>query len=128
MATKKSYCIIDDTKQTITFVADKLTKKEQETIKGLIGIGYKVNRTTAEEMYPATKLYTKENVEKFLKTKDKEVQSKFKAIQEEPATDKETGAIKTYKNGKPRKKGYVAAVKWFKETYKEEFIDFMKEK
>lgn len=128
MATKKNYCIIDDNKQTITFVADKLTKKEQETIKGLIAIGYKANRTTAEELYPATKLYTKENVEKFLKTKDKETQNKFKEIQEEPATDKETGAVKTYKNGKPRKKGYVAAVKWFKETYKEEFIEFMKEK
>ena len=128
MATKKSYCIIDDTKQTITFVADKLTKKEQETVKGLIGIGYTVIRKTAEEMYPATKLYTKENVEKFLKTKDKEIQSKFKAIQEEPAIDKETGAVKTYKKGKPRKKGYVAAVKWFKETYIDEFIVFMNEK
>ena len=122
---KKNYCIIDDTKQTITFVADKLTKKEQETIKGLIAIGYKANRTTAEELYPAEKIYTKENVAKFLKSKGAEVEKKFKAIQEEPAIDKATGAAKTYKNGKPRKKGYVASLKWFKEEYKEEYLEWL---
>ena len=120
---KKNYCIIDDTKQTITFVADKLTKKEQETIKGLIAIGYKANRTTAEELYPAEKIYTKENVAKFLKSKGADVEKKFKAIQEEPAIDKATGAAKTYKNGKPRKKGYVASLKRSKEEYTEEYLE-----
>lgn len=122
MAERKNYCIIDDAKQTITFVADKLTKKEQETIKGLIAIGYKANRTTAEKLYPAKNIYTKVNVEKFLKTKGKEAEATFAAKKEEIAIDKETGAAKTYANGKPRKKGYVAALKWFKEQYAEEFL------
>ena len=122
MAERKNYCIIDDAKQTITFVADKLTKKEQETIKGLIAIGYKANRTTAEKLYPAKNIYTKENVEKFLKTKGKEAEATFAAKKEEIAIDKKTGAAKTYSNGKPRKKGYVAALKWFKEQYAEEFL------
>ena len=126
--TRKNYCIIDDTKQTITFVADKLTKKEQETIKALIAIGYKANRTTAEELYPTEKIYTKENVAKFLKSKGTDVEKKFNAIQEEPAIDKATGATKTYKNGNPRKKGYVAALKWFKEEYKEEFLKWLEAK
>lgn len=122
---RKSYCIVDDTKQTITFAAEKLTKKEQETVKGLIAIGYKVIRKTAEEIYPKKEIYTKENVEKFLKAQGKDVENKFNAIKEEPATDKDTGAVKTYKNGKPRKKGYVAALKWFKDTYKDEFLEFI---
>lgn len=122
---KKNYCIIDDKKQIITFVADKLTKKEQETIKNLIAIGYKTNRTTAEDLYPENKVYTKENVAKFLKTKGTNVEKKFKAIQDEFAIDKTTGSIKTYKNGKPRKKGYIAALKWFQEEYKEEFLKFI---
>ena len=60
-----------------------------------------------------------------MKSKGADVEKKFKAIQEEPAIDKATGAAKTYKNGKPRKKGYVAALKWFKEEYKEEFLEFI---
>lgn len=122
---KKNYCIIDDTKQTITFVADKLTKKEQETIKGLIAIGYKVNRTTAEELYPSKNIYSKENVYKFLKSKGKEAEEAFKAEAEAVAIDKETGAAKTYKNGKPRKKGYVGALKKFRAEYEEEFLKFI---
>lgn len=122
---KKNYCIIDDTKQTITFVADKLTKKEQETIKGLIAIGYKANRTTAEELYPSKNIYSKENVYKFLKSKGKEAEEAFKAEAEAVAIDKETGAAKTYKNGKPRKKGYVGALKKFRAEYEEEFLKFI---
>ena len=122
---KKTYCIIDNTKQTITFVADKLTKKEQETIKGLIAIGYTPNRTTAEELYPSENKFSKENVEKFLKEKGKEAEAAFKAEAEAVAVDKKTGAVKTYKNGKPRKKGYVGALKKFRAEYEEEFLKFI---
>ena len=125
---KKTYCIIDDTKQTITFVADKLTKKEQETIKGLIAIGYTPNRTTAEELYPSEAIYTKENVYAFLKEKGKEAEAAFKAEAEAVAVDKKTKAAKTYKNGKPRKKGYVGALKKFRVEYEEEFLKWLEAK
>lgn len=121
---KKSYCIIDDKKQTVTFVVDKLTKKEAENLKILNAIGYDLVRTTAEELYPSKNLYTKENVEKFLKTKDKDIQKKFKEKQEEIATD-ENGVVKRFKNGNPRKKGYINGLKWFKEEFKEEFLEFI---
>lgn len=120
---RKSYCIIDDDAQTITFVANKLTKKEQETIKSLIAIGYKAIRTTADEMYaPKEKIYTKENVENFLKTVDEEAVAEFERIKEEPAIDKETNVVKKYKNGEIRKKGYMGALRWFRATYEQEFL------
>ena len=125
---RKSYCIVDDVQQTVTFAAEKLTKKEQETVKGLIGIGYKVIRKKPEEMYLKKEIYTRENVEKFLEAQGEKAEAKFKAIEEEIAIDKDTGAIKTYKSGEPRKKGYVGALKWFKDTYKkEDFIKFLEE-
>lgn len=120
---RKSYCIIDDDAQTITFVANKLTKKEQETIKSLIAIGYKAIRTTADEMYaPKEKIYTKENVENFLKTVSEEAVAEFERIKEEPAIDKETNVVKKYKNGEIRKKGYMGALRWFRATYEQEFL------
>lgn len=120
---RKSYCIIDDDAQTITFVANKLTKKEQETIKSLIAIGYKAIRTTADEMYaPKEKIYTKENVENFLKTISEEAVAEFERIKEEPAIDKETNVVKKYKNGEIRKKGYMGALRWFRATYEQEFL------
>lgn len=122
---KKSYCIINDKNQQITFVADKITKKEQETIRKLISIGYKANRITTEELYPKKKIYTKENVLKFLKTKGGELEKKFNSIQEEPVIDNLTGTVKIYNNGKTRKKGYIAALKWFREEYKKEFLEFI---
>ena len=90
------------------------------------GTGSVCVQEAAEKLYPAKNIYTKENVEKFLKTKGKEAEEAFAAKKEEIAIDKETGATKTYANGKPRKKGYVAALKWFKEEYGKEFLEFIK--
>lgn len=120
---RRSYCIIDDDAQTITFVANKLTKKEQETIKSLIAIGYKAIRTTADEMYaPKEKIYTEENVKNFLKTVSEEAVAEFERIKEEPAIDKKTNVVKKYKNGDVRKKGYMGALRWFRATYEQEFL------
>lgn len=62
---------------------------------------------------------------KFLKSKGKEAETAFDNKKNEIAIDKETGAAKTYKNGKPIKKGFVAALKWFREEYEEEFLEFI---
>lgn len=122
---KKSYCIIDDKKQLITFVADKITKKEQATIKNLVGIGYQVKRVALDELYPTEKLYSKENVMNFLKEQGKEAETEFKNIMDEPVIDKLTGNIKTFKNGKQRTKGYIGVLRWFRKNYDKEFKKYM---
>ena len=44
------------------------------------------------------------------------------------SVDKKTKAAKTYKNGKPRKKGYVGALKKFRVEYEEEFLKWLEAK
>lgn len=118
---RKEYCIINDDKQTVTFVADKISTKEAAVVKGLIAIGYAAIRVEAEELYPSEETYKKEKVLAFLEKKGEEAKAKFEAIMQEPAKDKD-GRIKVCKNGKPRKKGYVGALRWFKDEYKEEYL------
>lgn len=122
---RRSYCTIDDTTHTITFVASKLTKKEQEQVKGLIAIGYIPNRKNAEDFYPER--FSKKNVENFLKTKGEQAEKAFNEEKESECIDKETGAPKLYKNGKARKKGYVGALKKFREKYEDEFLKWLEE-
>lgn len=121
---KKSYCIIDDENLTVTFVPEKMTKKDIETTKVLIELGYKAKRVTVDEMYPKNDLFTKENVYKFLENKGEEEVNKFKEKENENAVD-ENGVIKKYKNGKPRKKGFIGALQDFRKEYEEEFKAFI---
>ena len=123
---KKSYCIIDDENLTVTFVPDKMTKKDIETTKVLIELGYKAKRITIDEMYPKKDLFTKENIYKFLEHKGEDELYKFKEKENETAVDK-NGVIKRYKNGDPRKKGFIGALQDFRKEYEKEFKDFMKE-
>lgn len=123
---KKSYCIIDDENLTVTFVPEKMTKKDIETVKVLIELGYKAKRTTVEKMYPKNELFTKENVYKFLKSKGEDELNKFKEKENENAVDK-NGIAKTYANGNPRKKGFIGALQEFRKEYESEFKAFMKE-
>lgn len=123
---KKSYCIIDDENLTVTFVPEKMTKKDIETVKVLIELGYKAKRTTVEKMYPKNELFTKENVYKFLESKGEDELNKFKEKENENAVDK-NGIAKTYANGNPRKKGFIGALQEFRKEYEDEFKAFMKE-
>lgn len=125
---RKTYCIIDDAQQTITFVPARITKAEAAEVKGLIAIGYKAIRVAAEELYPSKAIFTKENVLAFLKEKGKEAEAAFNAEAEAIAIDKDTKAAKTHKNGKPRKKGYVGALKKFRAEYEEEFLKWLEAK
>lgn len=122
---EKNYCIIDDKQHTITFVADKISKKQAAEIKGLIAVGYEAIRVSADVLYPPTNLYKKEKVLAFLKTISEEEEKKFIATMNTEAKDKK-GAVKTCKNGKARKKGYVGALKEFKEKYKDEYLEWLK--
>lgn len=116
--------MIDDDKQIVTFVPEKITSKEAAMIKGLIAIGYKPNRVEATALYQVEEKYKKDKVEAFLEEKGEEAKEKFEAIMQESATDKD-GKIKVCKNGKPRKKGYVGALRWFKTEYKTEYLEWL---
>lgn len=122
--TKRSYCIIDDENLTVTFVPEKMTKKDIETTKVLIELGYKAKRTTVNEMYPKKDLFTKENVYAFLESKGKNELEHFKEKENEIAKD-ENGVVKTYSNGNPRKIGFIGALKEFRKEYEEEFKSYM---
>lgn len=121
---KRSYCIIDDENLTVTFVPEKMTKKDIETTKVLIELGYKAKRTTVNEMYPKKDLFTKENVYAFLESKGKNELEHFKEKENEIAKDG-NGVVKTYSNGNPRKIGFIGALKEFRKEYEEEFKAYM---
>lgn len=121
---KRSYCIIDDENLTVTFVPEKMTKKDIETTKVLIELGYKAKRTTVNEMYPKKDLFTKENVYAFLESKGKDELEKFKEKEKEIAKD-ENGVAKTHPNGNPRYIGYIGALKEFRKEYEEEFKKYI---
>lgn len=124
---RKVYLQINDAANTVTFVAEKLTKSEAAQVKGCIACGYEPIRTTAEKMYPTEKKFGKNDVEAFLATKDAKIKKQFDKIADTVATDK-NGIPKTSKNGKARKKGYVGALKWFREQYEEEYLKWFEEK
>lgn len=128
MAQRKSYCKVDDTNMTVICVPERMSKKEQELVKGLIGIGYKLKRVSVDVLYPAKNLYSKENVEEFLKLKGEDAVKKFEDIKNSPAVDKETGLPRYYSNGKERKKGYIAALADFKKTYEKEYLEYLDKK
>ena len=93
----------------VNYVAPKLTKAEKEENK----------KRLAEEQKNNPR--SKQNIEKYLKNNGTEEQKKkFKDIQNEIATD-EQGNPKTYKNGKPIKKGFMGAYRYFKEQFPEYF-------
>lgn len=126
MPNKKKYCIINDDTKTITFVAEKITTKEQKEIKNLLAIGYTAKRVSEKELNPEEdKVFTRKNIEKFLNTKGKEAEKKFKENEKQISIDKNTGLPKTFKNGKPRKKGYPYALKQFRAEYEQEFLEYL---
>lgn len=108
---------------------DKLTQKEIKEIKNYVSLfGYTIvnyvePKLTEEELAEEQKKNprSKQNIEKYLKANGTEEQKKkFAEIQEEIATDEE-GNTKYYKNGKPIKKGFMGAYRYFKEQFPQYF-------
>lgn len=128
MAKRKSYCQVDDTNMVVICVPEKMSKKEQELVKGLIGIGYKMKRVSVESLYPSKNLYLQDKVEEFLKFKGTEAFKKFEDTKNAPVIDKETGLPKKYSNGTERKKGYIAALSEFKKEYEKEYLAYLEKK
>ena len=91
----------------VNYVAPKLTKEEKE-------------KKLAEEQKNNPR--SKQNLEKYINENGTEEQKKrFKEIQKEFAIDKETGEQKYDKKGKPIKKGFMGAYRYFKEQFPQYF-------
>ena len=127
---KENYKIVGN---QIIAKMDKLTPKEIKEIKNYVSLfGYTIENYVAPKLTKEekekrlaeeqkTNPRSKQNIEKYLKDNGTEEQKKrFKEIQEEIATDEE-GNQKTYKNGKPIKKGFMGAYRYFKEQFPEYF-------
>lgn len=127
MARKAGYIKNDDRKEVIVVVDKELTKAETVIVKNLINIGYEVIQAKYEDVYPAEKIFTKENIEAFLATKDKEVIKKFDDEKNAPAFNKD-GSPKLNKKGEQRVRGFVGALRWFRAEYEEEFKTFIEKK
>lgn len=106
--------VIDNKAQVIYANVASLTEKQLKAIKNYIALGYQLKekvKTTDEKM-------KKENVVAFLNSNGtKEQIDKFNAIMNEPVIDKDTKQPKMLKDGTPKKKGYVAALQYFKKQF-----------
>ena len=113
---------IENEKKVIIVKMESATDKEMKAIINYQKLGYelvpfKKAKKTDEEL--AASKYSKANMLKYLETNGtKEQQKRFAEIQEEIAEgkfyDKDT---KTHKKGEPKKKGFIAALKYFKEQF-----------
>lgn len=113
---------IDNEKKVIIVKMESATDKEMKAIINYQKLGYelvpyKKAKKTDEEL--AASKYSKVNMLKYLETNGtKEQQKRFAEIQEEIAEgkfyEKDT---KTHKKGEPKKKGFIAALKYFKEQF-----------
>ncbi len=96
---------IDNKKKKVFADVEKLSDKEVKIVSKYLSLGYEL------EYKPTKKIFTKSNIEKFIK--DKKVDFDFKALMKE-------------KNEAGNAKGYVYALKKFREQFEAEFLDYMK--
>lgn len=104
---KKQYAVDHKKKEVIANVA-KLTKEELQAVNNFVALGYALKIGTIKAKTKG--LYTKANIEKFIK--DKGIKFDIKALSEEL-------------NEEGRKKGFIHAQKKFRDEYQDEFLAFM---
>lgn len=109
----KNY-VIDKEEKVIYANVASLTEKQVKAIKNYLALGYTL---TEKEKTPNEKM-KKENVVAYLNENGTQAQiAKFNEIMEEIVIDKETKQPKKLKDGTPKKKGYVAALQYFKKQF-----------
>lgn len=91
-----------------------LTDKEVAAVKNYIKLGFELEEPKKKEPNPAFK---KEAIQKYLEDKGtKEQQAKYEELFNQPILDEDGKQVYT-KDGKPRVKGHIATLSWFKETF-----------
>lgn len=128
--------IVNEEEKVIYAKMGMLTDKDKKAIKDYIDVfGYKVEKyipikkteeeKKIEEEEKKNSKYSKEKIKAYLlKYGTEEQQKYFDSVQEEIAIDKKTNKPKVWdrdtenhKKGEPKTKGYIAALKWFRQTF-----------
>lgn len=105
---RKKQFDVDHKKKTIKANVEKLTPQELQAVNNYVALGYKLNIGTIK---PKSKgIYTKENINKFLK--DKGYKFDLKALSEEL-------------NEEGKKKGFIHAQRQFRNKYQDEFLAYL---
>lgn len=110
MATKKrkKQFEVDNKKKIIKANVEKLTPAELQAVNNYLGIGYTLDIGTIKQKSKG--IYTKENINKFLK--DKGYKFDIKAYSEEL-------------NEEGKKKGFIHAQRQFRKQYQDEFLEYL---
>lgn len=109
----KNY-VIDNKEKAIYANIASLTEKQVKAIKNYLALGYVLK----EKVKTPNEKMKKENVVAYLTANGtKEQIDNFNAIMEEIVIDKDTKQPKTLKDGTPKKKGYIAALQYFKKEF-----------
>ena len=111
MATKKRKKQFEVDKENKTIVAnvEKLTDKELQAVKNYVAIGYTLEDRTVKAKSKG--IYTKENIEKFLKD-NKDIKFDIEAYSNEL-------------NDKGKKKGFIYAQRVFRKEYQDAFLAYL---
>ena len=96
---------IDNKKKVVKADVEKLCDKELKIVSKYLALGYEL------EYEPTKKYFTKENIEKFIK--DNKIDFDLKALSKE-------------KNDKGKEKGFVYALKVFRNQFEDEFMEYIK--
>lgn len=105
---RKKQFEVDNKKKTITANVEKLSPAELQAVNNYLAIGYTLDIGTIK---PKSKgIYTKENINKFLK--DKGYKFDIKALSEEL-------------NEEGKKKGFIHAQRQFRKLYQDEFLAYL---
>lgn len=109
----KTNYVIDNTNKKVIAKVGNLTKNQIKKISNYIALGYEL----VEYVKPTESKWTKESIVNFLKTQDKKYLEEYEKICNEPVLDA-NNQPKKYKNGNVKTKGHIAALRWFKATFK----------
>ena len=104
---KKQY-EVDSKKKVVKANVKNLTPKELQAVNNYIAIGYTLDDCTIKAKSKG--LYTKENIEKYIK--EKGIKFNIKALSEEL-------------NEEGKKKGFIYAQRVFRKEYDDDFKAFM---
>lgn len=102
--------IVDNKKKEVVAYMEGLNSKELKIVGNYSAIGYAIVPT--DKVPNAKKLYTKENILKFLTDTKKDAEFNLLNLMKQ-------------KNEEGKKKGFVFALKEFRKKYDEEFIAWL---
>lgn len=105
---------VDNVAKIVYAKVGNLTEKQLKVVHNYLALGYVLE----EKVKVSNGKMEKEKVVAYLEANGTPEQiEKFNTIMNETVVDKKTGLPKLLKSGEPKKKGYVAALQYFKKQF-----------